>query len=55
MAEVRGFDHAPGVIARRPVCDQVLLGLVRGPGQTWLDLRGLVYLPLPVPEGTRAV
>jgi Family of unknown function (DUF6510) len=50
MAEVRVFDHAPGVIARCPTCDQVLLRLVRGPGRAWLDLRGLTYLQLPVPE-----
>jgi ribosomal protein S27E len=50
MAEVRVFDHAPGVVARCPVCDQVLARLVRGPGRAWLDLRGLVYLQLPVPE-----
>jgi hypothetical protein len=36
MAEVRVFDHAPGVVARCPVCDQVLLRLVRGPGRVWL-------------------
>ena len=52
MAETRVFDHAPGVVARCPVCDQVLLRLVRGPGRAWLDLRGLSYLQLPVPEGT---
>ena len=52
MAEVRVFDHAPGVVARCPACDQVLLRLVRGPGRAWLDLRGLSYLQLPVPEGT---
>jgi hypothetical protein len=52
MAEVRVFDHAPGVVARCPVCDQVLLRLVRGPGRVWLDLRGLTYLQLPVPQGT---
>jgi hypothetical protein len=23
---------------------------VRGPGRVWLDLRGLAYLQLPVPE-----
>ena len=50
MAEVRVFDHAPGVVARCPVCDQVLLRLVRGPGRAWLDIRGLSYLQLPVPE-----
>ena len=52
MAEVRVFDHAPGVIARCPACDQVLLRLVRGPGRAWLDLGGLTYLQLPAPEET---
>jgi hypothetical protein len=49
MAEVRVFDRAPGVVARCPVCDQVLLRLVQGPGRAWLDLRGLSYLQVPVP------
>jgi hypothetical protein len=52
MAEVRVFDHAPGLVARCPACDRVLLRLVRGPGRAWLDLRGLTYLQLPVPEAT---
>jgi ribosomal protein S27E len=52
MAEVRVFDHAPGVVARCPRCDQVLLRLVRGGGRAWLDLRGLTYLQLPVPDQT---
>ena len=52
MAEARVFDHAPGVVARCPVCDQVLLRLVQGPGRAWLDLRGLTYLQLPAPEET---
>ena len=46
------FDHAPGVVARCPNCDQVLLRLVRGPDRAWLDLRGLDYLQLPVPNET---
>ena len=50
MAEVRVFDHAPGVVARCPACDQILLRLVRGSGRAWLDLRGLTYLQLPAPE-----
>jgi Family of unknown function (DUF6510) len=52
MAEVRVFDHAPGVVARCPVCDQVLLRLVHGPDRVWLDLRGLDYLQLPMAEET---
>jgi hypothetical protein len=50
MAEMRVFDHAPGVVARCPACDQVLVRLVHGPGRAWLDLRGLTYLQLPVPK-----
>ena len=52
MAEARVFDHAPGLVARCPACDQVLLRLVRGSGRAWLDLRGLTYLQLPVPDAT---
>jgi hypothetical protein len=50
MTEARVFDHAPGLVARCPACDQVLLRLVNGPSRAWLDLRGLSYLQLPVPE-----
>jgi hypothetical protein len=52
MAEVRVFDHAPGLVARCPVCDQVLLRLVRDRGRAWLDLRGLSYLQLAIPDQT---
>jgi hypothetical protein len=52
MAGVRVFDHAPGVVARCPNCDQVLLRLVRGPGRAWLDQRGLAYLQLTMADGT---
>jgi Family of unknown function (DUF6510) len=52
MAEVRVFDRAPGVVARCPTCDQVLLRLVRGGGRAWLDLRGLTWLQLAVPDQT---
>ena len=52
MAEARVFDRAPGVVARCPACERVLLRLVRGPGRAWLDLRGLTYLQLAVLEET---
>jgi Family of unknown function (DUF6510) len=52
LAEVRVFDPAPGVVARCPTCDQVLVRLVGDRGQAWLDLRGLSYLQLPVPNET---
>jgi Family of unknown function (DUF6510) len=50
MALAQVFDHAPGLVARCPVCGQVLVRLVQGPGRAWLDLRGLTWLQLPVPE-----
>jgi Family of unknown function (DUF6510) len=52
MAEARVFDHAPGLVARCPACDQVLLRLVRDRGRAWLDLRGLSYLQLAIPDQT---
>src|SRR6266536_109904 len=50
IAETRLFDHAPGLVARCPTCDQVILRMVRGPGRAWLDLRGLTYLQVAVPD-----
>jgi ribosomal protein S27E len=50
IAETRLFDHAPGMVARCPTCGQVMLRLVRGPGRAWLDLRGLTYLQVAVPD-----
>jgi Family of unknown function (DUF6510) len=50
IAQTRVFDHAPGMVARCPTCDQPVLRMVRGPGRAWLDLRGLTYLQLPMPD-----
>jgi hypothetical protein len=46
LAESRVFDHAPGLVARCPNCDRVLLRMVQSPDRAWLDLRGLSYLQL---------
>ena len=50
LAQVRVYAHAPGMVARCPSCDAVLLRVVRGPDRAWLDLRGLTCLELPVPS-----
>jgi hypothetical protein len=50
VAETVVFDRAPGLVARCPGCDSVLLRLVRAPGRAWLDLRGLTCLEFPLPE-----
>jgi len=50
LAEARVFDHAPGVVARCPACDQVLLRMAQSPDRAWLDLRGLAYVQLALPD-----
>jgi len=44
MAETHVYATAPGVVIRCPGCEAVLLRYVRGDGQFWLDMRGLMYL-----------
>jgi hypothetical protein len=50
LAQMRLFDHAPGMVARCPSCDAVVMRMVRGPGRAWLDMQGMSYLQLPMPE-----
>ena len=50
LADVRLYVQAPGLVARCPACDLVLFRLVRAPGRAWLDLRGLTYLQLAIPD-----
>nr|MDT0657425.1 DUF6510 family protein [Micromonospora sp. DSM 115978] len=49
FAALRVYSHAPGLVARCPGCDQVMLRLVRTPDSAWLDLRGATFLRLPMP------
>ena len=44
VAEARVYDHAPGMVARCPGCEEILLRFVRAPDRAWLDVRGLTYL-----------
>ncbi|MFI6298992.1 DUF6510 family protein [Nonomuraea sp. NPDC050790] len=44
--KVHGPD--PGLVARCPGCDEVVMRLVRGPEAAWLDLRGAVSLRIPL-------
>jgi hypothetical protein len=47
FAEARLYTDAPGLVARCPGCDDVLLRVVTTPSETYLDLRGLTYLRVP--------
>lgn len=44
FAETRLYVDAPGMVARCPGCEDVLLRVVTTPTDTFLDLRGLTYL-----------
>jgi Family of unknown function (DUF6510) len=44
VATLRVYTEAPGLVARCPGCEAVVLRLVRGPDRAWLDLRGAMNL-----------
>ncbi|MEQ7009267.1 DUF6510 family protein [Actinopolymorpha sp. B17G11] len=48
VATLHVYTHAPGLVGRCPGCDGVVLRLVRGPESAWLDLRGCVFLRVPL-------
>lgn len=51
VATLRVYADAPGLVARCPTCDGVILRLVRGPDRAWLDLRGIECLQIPLAAG----
>ena len=51
VAGMRVFDHAPGLVARCPQCESVLLRLVRAPGRAWLEMQGMTSLQIQLPDG----
>ncbi|MGH3506508.1 MAG: DUF6510 family protein [Nocardioidaceae bacterium] len=48
VAELRVYGTEPGMVARCPGCEQVVLRVVRTPTDVWLDVRGLVALRVPL-------
>jgi NAD-dependent SIR2 family protein deacetylase len=46
FAEAHVYMQSPGVVARCPVCQHVLLRLVSVRQRVFLDLRGMTYLTL---------
>ena len=52
VAQLHVYDHAPGLVARCPNCQEVNMRLVRGPDRAWLDLRGVVALEIPLAAPT---
>jgi hypothetical protein len=50
VASARVYARGPGLVARCPSCEAVLMRLVRGTGRAWLDLRGVTCLEFVVPD-----
>ncbi|MEO3873271.1 DUF6510 family protein [Nonomuraea sp. B12E4] len=50
VASLHVYGPEPGLVARCPGCDEVVLRLVRAPGAAWLDLRGTVCLRVNLPD-----
>jgi hypothetical protein len=50
LAQARVYNRAPGLVARCPACEAVLMRLVRAPGRAWLDLRGMDFLEFTLPD-----
>jgi uncharacterized protein DUF6510 len=48
VASLHVYNRAPGAVLRCPACECVLMRIVRGPDRTWIDLRGLRTLQIPV-------
>jgi ribosomal protein S27E len=49
VAQAVVFADGPGLVARCPVCSDVLLRVASGEGRIWLDLRGLSCLEVASP------
>jgi Family of unknown function (DUF6510) len=47
LARLDVYMDAPGIVGRCCHCDEVLLRIVRAPGRTWIDMRGMRSLELP--------
>ena len=48
VAELRvyGGPNAPGLVARCPGCEHVVLRLVRGPASAWLEVSGTLRISM---------
>lgn len=49
VATLRVYTRAPGLVARCPSCEEVVLRMTRAPASAWLDLRGATCLQIPLP------
>jgi len=48
VANLHVYGPQPGSVARCPGCEAVLLRIVRTRSDAWLDVRGTMYLRVPL-------
>lgn len=48
IATLRVYHRSPGLVARCPGCEEVVLRYTRSPDAAWLDIRGAVSLRIPL-------
>jgi hypothetical protein len=54
LATFRVYGPDPGLVARCPGCESVLVRLVRTPDALWLDLSGMSGLRIPMAADSAA-
>jgi hypothetical protein len=50
IASLRVYGPTPGLVARCPHCDHVVMRLVRSADSVWLDMRGTVSLHIKLAD-----
>ena len=50
LAGAEVYLDAPGAVLRCPGCTAVIARIVRAPGRAWLDLRGVSWVQLRLPD-----
>jgi hypothetical protein len=49
VAGLQVYARAPGMVARCPGCDNVMMKYVRTPDAAWLDMSGTAAMRFPLP------
>jgi hypothetical protein len=51
IGTTRVYAQAAGAVARCVACDDVVIRIVRAPDRIFLDLRGLSFIEIALPDG----
>ncbi len=51
IGDLLAFTHGTDMVLRCPACENVVMRIVKTPGQIYLDMRGAAYVCLTSPLG----